>query len=362
MELSMSKPAPDVTVLIPGLLESFTGIDPALFPDLPAIATLLGKGASTAATSSCFETVLCSLFDIHPDSNNELPIAQLTRRTDFDSSSQTTLLRADPVHLRADKTALRLFPADQLALTQDETDQIIQSLNEHYRSDGLEFAAPAPSRWYVSSNKPVSLSTQPLSIVSGKDIREYLPRGEDAAYWTGLFNEIQMLLHNHPVNLQRRDNRQPEVNSVWFWGGGELPVDGQPTSYTVLGNDLLTQGLAIFSSARFENAEISMDTVSRIATNEQNSLLIVRDDLLSSVSCGDFNVWCEVLKKIEQDLFKPLLSALKKGKIRSIELLPCNGRGYLIRRTQLLKFWKPATSFSEYAHKNATITETMARE
>ena len=35
-----------------------------------------------------------------------------------------------------------------------------------------------------------------------------------------LVNELQMLLHEHPVNEQRAAHGQPTVNSVWLWGAG----------------------------------------------------------------------------------------------------------------------------------------------
>ncbi|HSC98716.1 MAG TPA: hypothetical protein VLI21_07425, partial [Casimicrobiaceae bacterium] len=33
-------------------------------------------------------------------------------------------------------------------------------------------------------------------------------------------NEIQMLLHEHPVNAAREARSEPPVTGIWFWGGG----------------------------------------------------------------------------------------------------------------------------------------------
>jgi hypothetical protein len=33
-------------------------------------------------------------------------------------------------------------------------------------------------------------------------------------------NEIQMLLHEHPVNEARASRREPTINSLWLWGFG----------------------------------------------------------------------------------------------------------------------------------------------
>ena len=46
-----------------------------------------------------------------------------------------------------------------------------------------------------------------------------------------LLNEVQVLLHQHPLNAARQTRGLPPVNSVWFWGAGRLPAPGpSPTA------------------------------------------------------------------------------------------------------------------------------------
>lgn len=343
----MNKSASNVTLLIPGLLEPFSDLDPGLFSDLPALAKLLARGTGKATSNDNFETVACRLFNISPDENSELPIAQMTWLSDFGSRSGSALLRADPVHLRPDKTELRLFPADQLALTETETEHLIGSLNEQYRSDGLEFVVSASSCWYVRIDRQAALTTHPLTDVAGKDIRHYLPRGADSGYWKTLFNEIQMLLHAHAVNQRRREQQQVAINSLWFWGGASLPEHVSPVDYCVIGQDSLTAGLARFSGLKFEKARSDYSAISPLVETHNNSL-VVNTELLADVACGDIEGWRQKLLQLEQVLFIPLLSALKKGRLTSVRLLPCNGRLYQINRIQLLKFWKSFQGFRSW--------------
>ena len=49
-----------------------------------------------------------------------------------------------------------------------------------------------------------------------------MPRGADGGTWKRWQNEIGMLLHEHPVNVEREANGNVPVNGVWFWGGGRL--------------------------------------------------------------------------------------------------------------------------------------------
>ncbi len=49
-----------------------------------------------------------------------------------------------------------------------------------------------------------------------------LPSGADAGTWKRWQNEIEMLLHAHPVNIAREAEGLLPANGVWFWGGGRL--------------------------------------------------------------------------------------------------------------------------------------------
>jgi hypothetical protein len=59
-----------------------------------------------------------------------------------------------------------------------------------------------------------------------------------------LQNDIQVLLHQHPLNAQRRTRGQSLVNSLWLWGGGHLPAPPTTTLTGVVSDDLLLRALA----------------------------------------------------------------------------------------------------------------------
>jgi hypothetical protein len=63
-------------------------------------------------------------------------------------------------------------------------------------------------------------TTQPPDAVTGHDVHDSMPAGRDGARIRSLMNEIQMLLHEHPVNARRERARQLPVNGWWLWGFG----------------------------------------------------------------------------------------------------------------------------------------------
>jgi hypothetical protein len=71
-----------------------------------------------------------------------------------------------------------------------------------------------------------------------------LPQGAEGRRWRAVLTEIQVLLHQHPLNAERRTRGLPPVNSLWLWGGGRLPARVSSAFNGVAGDDLLLQALA----------------------------------------------------------------------------------------------------------------------
>ena len=82
-----------------------------------------------------------------------------------------------------------------------------------------------PRRLGPALARSIDCSTQPPDAVVGHDVHDFMPSGRDGARIRSLMNEIQMLLHEHPVNLRRERARQLPVNGWWLWGFGEAAAD-----------------------------------------------------------------------------------------------------------------------------------------
>ncbi len=132
-------------------------------------------------------------------------------------------LAADPVTLVAGHHDVHL--AGQVGdLAAEEAAALIATLNAHFAADGLAFVAPRPDAWFVRAAGAPALTTRPLDAAAGRTLRECLPEGRDAGTWRRWQNEIQMLLHEHPVNVAREKAGRAPANSVWFSAGGVHPA------------------------------------------------------------------------------------------------------------------------------------------
>ncbi len=63
----------------------------------------------------------------------------------------------------------------------------------------------------------------PPHDITGKKIKEYLPKTEQGKKYLALMEESCRLLKDHPVNLKRIAEGKNPASSLWFWGEGTKP-------------------------------------------------------------------------------------------------------------------------------------------
>lgn len=147
------------------------------------------------------------------------PIAPLLAEGVGLPPSSEYVIAADPVLLTADRGDIVLVQRID-DLSDADADELVRVLNTHFAEDALHFDAARPDAWFARSAHAPDLSTTPIDVVEGRGIFPFLPGGREGRTWTGRQNEIQMLLHEHPVNASREARGKPGVTGVWFWGGG----------------------------------------------------------------------------------------------------------------------------------------------
>jgi hypothetical protein len=335
-----------LVAVIPGLCgpESDPPVSDYLRDSRPAaLDCLLSHSRVHADSDDSLDATLGRLFGLAVAADREIPAAALTWLADTGQPSGCWLMRADPVHLRADQSCLRLFDSHSFTITREEADALVAAFNAYFRDADWELVAPQPQRWYLSMSQPPVLQTRSLDRVAGQDIDPCLPRGADAARWHALLNEIQMLFHTHPVNSAREQRGVPPINSIWPWGGGHLPGQLQPRVARLLADHPLASGLARHAAIPLAGLPATVGEL--LAVPGEGRTLLVDDRLEWLMHYGDIEDWLDGLQALEADWFVPLLAALREGALAALEIHPCNGRGFHVTRGGLRHFWKRVRAF-----------------
>jgi len=311
-----------------------------------ALDRLLSRSKPVACGGDGLEAALARWFGLEGCEQDTLPVAPLTYRLDTGESASGYLLRADPVHLRADQSSLRLFDADTFTITQGEMDQLVASFNAFYAGRDLQLQAPCPRRCYLSCPSAPGITTTALSQVAGQDINAFLPQGSEAADWHRLLNEVQMLFHDHPVNVAREQHGEPAINSLWFWGGGVSPERLQCQAIRIASDHPLVKGLAL--QAKLPLLDVPLEARGLLAADTEGITLVIDDALASAARYGEFESWVKGVLDLEKAWFAPLLELLRRGVLGSLEIDPCNGTRFLIDWRQHYRFWRRDRPFERF--------------
>ena len=125
------------------------------------------------------------------------------------------------------------------------------------------------------------------------------------------------MLHQHPVNAERRTRGLPPVNSLWLWGGGVLPQRVSTTLTGVISEDLLLLALA-------KRAAISVQVRDEVSVRAAAAgwLVDLQDQAVADIT----------------DTWWPLLQALAKR--QPIMLTFASGERWLHRPWHRLRWWR----------------------
>lgn len=224
------------------------------------IAGRLGRGDRLGDGEAGERAQLQRHFEILP---RGWPMAALTREFDAGDAGQRTWLRADPAWVQAEAAGARLQGWGNLGVDAEEAADFLALLRPVFGDAGLLLDAPVPGRWYLAleSGAPLPDFVEPATAL-GLDLLSALPPGPDGRRWRALFNEAQVLLHEHPRNLARRAAGRPPVNALWFWGAGRLPDSVRARARSVASVDaevLALAGMAGLPATQGQDAAALLD-------------------------------------------------------------------------------------------------------
>jgi hypothetical protein len=176
---------------------------------------------------------------------------------------------------------------------------------------------------YLRSAAPIATASASPETVHGEKPNDFLPAGERADAHRLLVSEIEMALHEHPVNHERQRRGLQPINSLWIWGGGEAPELRPQECPTLFADDALIKGYWLSREGRALpwpgdiQGCLDADTDSFVAVAPET----VVDDVLDH--------WLGQLR-----------SALQRGRLASLTLLSRDGIVARVRRSQAVRFWR----------------------
>ena len=219
---------------------------------------------------------------------------------------------AQAVHLAAGMDHLRMAPLAQSAPDRNETQQIAATLRAHFSVEELELVDFVDGAWLVRFSALPDCATHDPAAVVGRDVHDFMPSGNGGARVRRLMNEIQMLLHEHPVNVRRIGSGALPINGLWLWGFGAQDAHAavtpsRLTGWTLQADDPWIEALWRMHGGTTALPETPVDA--RVGADH----LVAR----TRPASGPFG---EALAEVDANLLDPLRQAASAGALRRLEI------------------------------------------
>ena len=144
-----------------------------------------------------------------------------------------------------------------------------------FRRRRTRFRRPRPDAFFV---RVATVRFDPSSRGAlGRPARA-APAGPDAGAWRRWHSEIEMLLHEHPVNVERERAGARSPTAPWFSGGGSFRRDHRPPSIRTYATTGIAAALARLQALRCSPAQPTARRVERCG--RADSIVVALDRAL----------------------------------------------------------------------------------
>jgi len=233
------------------------------------------------------------------------------------ASSEGYACVASPLHYVAGMTNVHLPAGGVLRLGAAEANELIRDFARVFADDQQRLVAGHDGALFCWFVRAIDAVTRDPEGVMGRDIGAHLPQGRDGPQLRRLMSEMEMWLFEHPVNLARAQRQEPPITGLWLWGGGPTLTNLPRLPAWVVGRDVL------FSAWAGERQTAECDATL------QSSGLILMDAPPGTAAWREF----------ESDRLQRLLSELRRGRLRRLELSAAERR-YSLGPHWRWRFWR----------------------
>lgn len=269
------------------------------------------------------------------------PPASVAAAALADAPADRAVWLATPLHWVAGLTSLHVDRRSVLRLSAADSEQLAASFRATFRGSGFELHPLAGGEFLLSgpAQLPHATTAEPARMLL-TPVAESLIAGAGASALRRLSAEIEMWLHDHPVNDERARRGAPPVATLWLWGGGVAAVSPaaapREVSAAAFGSDSYLRGL--WRLAGGEIRPMPVDWAALIGEPHVPRVLAVTEvaELLHANASWRL---ADALAEIDRRLLSPALAALHRGALERLVLV-ANDRSLTVHASDRWRFWR----------------------
>ena len=241
--------------------------------------------------------------------------------------SAAWMAAADPVHLEPMINDLRVsaFSTDELKAS--ELRSLYADLQASLAGNSDVAFASIGRYGYLRGTSDFPVANVAPRCAHGESAEKHGPSSDPDGAYHRLLGEIQLALHQHPLNERREANGQRSINSLWFWGGGVAPEKEIKSIPPLFANDELFLGYWESCTAVTEHWEGDFGRCLDVAVGD---FIVVADE-------ADASLVIEHLQELRR--------MLADRRISRLSVLFGDGLNIQLDRLSKFRFWRRTSPF-----------------
>jgi hypothetical protein len=251
---------------------------------------------------------------------------------------------ATPVHLVTGLSSLHLDRRSVLHLSADDSMTLAAEFRRVFHDSGFVLE-PLDSGDFLLFGPEITVAQEfePARWMGGSVADAHHGNASDPVV-RRLGAEIEMWLHDHPVNDARSRRGEVPVTGLWLWGGGRAPAQGASSSQPVgdasadiaFGHDAYLQGLRASLGQKVFPLPQQLADVFGYSQAQRATLVIEIGSMLHTAPTWTF---FDALAQIDRAFIAPAIEALSAGRFERLVLL-ANDHELTLRRRDRFKLWR----------------------
>jgi 2,3-bisphosphoglycerate-independent phosphoglycerate mutase len=159
------------------------------------------------------------------------PRKSFSGRAPLEAANMNVHLADDEVAFRCNLVTIqdgKMFDYSAGHITTQEAALLIDALNQKNKRPDIKFFAGKSYRHLVviksqNAKKLASIACTPPHDITGKNIQDSLPKGDQARTLLDLMAWSKDILKDHPTNAARIAANNSPATMIWLWGQGQKP-------------------------------------------------------------------------------------------------------------------------------------------
>lgn len=221
-----------------------------------------------------------------------------------------------PCHLDVQSHHVSMQDPRELNLSAVECETLRAAMLPYFAEDGIELHTLSDNTWLAFGEAFRNLPTASLERVAGTSVDAWMPQQEQARPIRRLQNEMQMLLHTHPINHARAARGATTVNAFWISGTG-TPV-GEPKPATerldvvdaLRASALAEDALAWSEAWAYLDATVLADLLQRAKAGKPVTLTLCGERMAATLELQDKPWWSRIQQRFSTASPQQLLQSL----------------------------------------------------